>query len=132
MMQVQLRRIECSERGTMGALLVNDQFVCMTLERPWRSNMHNISCIPSGSYLAKVYTSSKHGETYKIHDVPGRTGILFHKGNEIIHSTGCILLGQEVRPKVNRLSLINSTVGFMRFITVLERASSFAFKVSLV
>ena len=132
MTQVQIKRFECSDRGTVGVLLVNDSFVCMTLERPWKLNTRNISCVPTGIYTAGAFRSNRHGATFKVLDVPDRSGVLFHKGNEIIHSTGCILLGQEVRPKVDRLSLINSTIGFMRFITALGSTEHFTLRIELV
>jgi hypothetical protein len=51
-------------------------------------------------YRCKRYKSRKHGETFIVKDVPGRSGVLFHAGNEagdVGHPSGdtdgCILLG---------------------------------------
>ena len=130
MTQVQLKRFECSDRGTAGILLVNDMFVCMTLERAWHLNTSNISCVPTGQYIAKGYRSSHHGPTFKIQDVPDRTGILFHKGNEIIHSTGCILLGQTVKVIQDKFSLASSTIAFDKFMRILQRVNQFTLRIS--
>lgn len=123
MIQVRLVRLESSDRGTIGALLVEDQFVCMTLERPWCDNKINISCVPKDTYIVSAYNSSKFGSTYIIEDVPGRSGILFHKGNEISDTSGCVLLGQEIRPNGDTVRLVGSKLGFDRFVNTMLRRS---------
>ena len=132
MTQAQIKRFECSERGTAGALLVNDELVCMTLERPWVQNAVNISCVPTGIYESEEFRSNRHGSTYKVLNVPNRSGILFHKGNEIVHSTGCILLGQMIRVKSGRLSLVHSALAFEEFKRVLLGVNQFTLRVCLV
>jgi hypothetical protein len=76
--------------GTNGDLFADD-FVCHSIELPWRENLRNVSCIPDGKYkLAKRYTEER-GMHLEVMDVPGRTGILIHPANESLRELrGCI------------------------------------------
>jgi hypothetical protein len=52
--------------------------------------------IPAGTYTVKLMPAAanpKHGESWEVQNVPGRTDILFHAGNDEDDSEGCILLG---------------------------------------
>ena len=100
--------------GTVGNLEVYDdlgnvQFRCATLENPWRDNKPVVSCIPSGVYKLDKDRAGRFYDAYKerwgydyvpmIRDgeVPGRSQILFHAGNDVSHTSGCILLGESVK-----------------------------------
>lgn len=97
MKTVELLRLEMNkEHGTFGVLLIDDEFFCLTLELPDRGNQKNISSIPEGKYLCVPYLSKKYANSYKVVDVPGRTGILFHAGNTVKDTKGCILLGSKL------------------------------------
>lgn len=94
-----LRRIVENTYGMFSALFDGDEFLCTALERPWKNNDSEVSCIPPApgeemcKYLCKRGTWPKHGETFEVTGVKGRTDILFHKGNYQGDSMGCILLG---------------------------------------
>ena len=100
-MNATLIRTQTGNEGTFG-YLVMDGFTCCSLELPWRENMVNFSCIPCGAYRCSMVRSNRFGESYKVHDVPGRTDILFHPGNVAgdedfgfrTNVRGCILLAQ--------------------------------------
>lgn len=68
-----------------------------TIELPDNGNQKNTSCIPEGAYDVEKITSSTRGEVFYVKDVPGRTGILIHKGNYAagshVDTLGCILPG---------------------------------------
>jgi hypothetical protein len=52
--------------------------------------------IPAGTYQVKLMPAAdnpKHGESWEVRGVPGRTDILFHVGNDASDSEGCILVG---------------------------------------
>jgi hypothetical protein len=52
--------------------------------------------IPAGTYtvtLMPAAANPKHGESWEVQNIPGRTDILFHAGNDEDDSEGCILLG---------------------------------------
>lgn len=119
MKQVKIKRFDKGPDATLGVLLVDDQFCCMTLERPWVYNRIDVSCIPAGDYECEYVISSKHssGFAYAIKDVPGRTLIRIHIGNRVSDTLGCVLLGQTILP--NR-TLKNSTKAYDLFMEVLK------------
>ena len=52
--------------------------------------------IPAGTYTVKLMPAEanpKHGVSWEIQNVPGRTDILFHAGNDADDSEGCVLVG---------------------------------------
>ena len=68
-----------------------------TLEPPWKDNKRNKSCIPFGGYKAKIMPSGVSKKAPYPHiEVMGtepRTDILFHRGNYVKDTKGCILPG---------------------------------------
>ena len=74
------------------------RFICFTVERPWFNNERVVSCIPEGSYKIKAIEDSPllhklgyQGRGWEICDVKNRSHILFHPGNSVSDSAGCIL-----------------------------------------
>ena len=89
-MELSLTRVYKSG-GTNGTLTFNGQYVCFTLELPWKENQKNISCIPEGSYELKSRTSKKFKRHLEVMDVYGRSGILLHPANDALNELqGCI------------------------------------------
>ena len=91
-----LYRFYEDNKTTIGHILHNDMRLCYTLELPDRENKNRISCIPKGiysPYFIESSASGKYKKVYHIPDVPGRTGVLIHKGNNHRHTLGCILVG---------------------------------------
>lgn len=95
MKELKLIRSSITDEEILGTLYLEGQEVCKTLELPYKDNANNISCIPAGSYTLSPYPSKKFGEVYIVENVPGRTGILIHKGNTTDDIRGCILVGLE-------------------------------------
>lgn len=107
-----LTRFQQANDLTFGTLQNGEEFICYTLELPWKDNKKAISCIPEGEYLVDhllVSASGKYVDIYKINNVKGRTGILIHKGNYPKDTRGCILVGTEVEPMARAIK--NSRVG---------------------
>jgi hypothetical protein len=74
------------ENQTLGHAYLQDVdgnilFQFKTLELPWKDNLRNVSCIPEGTYTAKVRFSKKYSRHIHIQDVEGRSLILIHWGN---------------------------------------------------
>ena len=69
----------------------HELFSLSSLERPWRNNKVNESCIPEGVYVVKRDTTGR-WQWFAIQDVEGRTNIEIHQGNKAVNSNGCILL----------------------------------------
>lgn len=83
---------------TPGTLTLPSGEELKTLENPWRNNEPNVSCIRAGVYLCRWLersASGKYRRCWVVLDVPGRSGILFHPGNLVRHTWGCILPGMK-------------------------------------
>lgn len=97
-----LRRFEYTDKETLSWLYVMDSketlFVGACLEKPWKDNAKNISCIPTGRYLCtrRKPTQKFNYEHLLVNGVPNRDAILFHIGNFALTDTqGCILVGTD-------------------------------------
>jgi hypothetical protein len=126
--------MEESEDGTFGALLLNGKVFCVTLEPPDRNNAPNISNIPPGQYIAKRATSplvqkitkGKHKDTFEITNIPGRAKVLFHPGNTVADTQGCVLLGQYWDKLKGDRAVLNSGATFDKFMERLAGVSEFS------
>lgn len=94
MMRLTLRRLTFSpDCPTKGTLYKDGVEFCKTLERPWLQNRSEISCIPDGVYKCSPWSSAKFPDTWIIRDVPLRSSVLFHAGNTVQDTHGCVLVG---------------------------------------
>ena len=94
MKQVLIVRNNSDKRqGTTGALSIDGETICVTLECFDQNNTPYVSCIPEGHYYCTPHETRK-GD-WRVNDVPNRTGILFHVGNTLddIESVGCLCSG---------------------------------------
>ena len=108
----------------MGELLLHKdgtdpRHICWVLERPWLDNKPNVSCIPTGNYRLEPWVRPSGQRAYLVTGnsccaTPAsldpdngvtRWGILFHPGNRVEDSQGCMLPG---------LSMTSGTVGHSR------------------
>jgi len=110
-----IRLEENYDYGTFGVLLINKQVFCVTLEPRDELNAPFISSIPAQQYMCRRYNSEKHGKTWLIENVPQRLAILFHSGNVIDHTTGCILLAEHYGKLRGDRAVLNSGVTFHKF-----------------
>ncbi len=84
------------KKCTSGYLAVNGTIICYSLEKPWKENLNNISSIPAGKYNAILrYDHTDHWRI-ELKNVPGRTNVQIHIGNEVSDSKGCILVGNKL------------------------------------
>ncbi len=80
---------------TLGSIYSPDgKIVCKTLELPWKENKKSVSCIPEGTYLTMLQPPKADRKYFyfRLPVVPGRSGILIHRGTNPTHSKGCILV----------------------------------------
>lgn len=108
---------------TLGRL-ETPNFKCFTLERPWKNNAPNISCVPKGTYICK-YTFSPLflRYTYQLQNVKGRSGIRIHSANFYSQLLGCIALGNSFRD-INwdgEIDVLNSRVTVLKFETLMQK-----------
>ena len=120
---VTLERFSDNNIEALGDLSFNS-FTCQTLERPWKNNQKNISCIPIGTYQVKYTFSSKFLKyTYEVLNVPNRSGIRIHSGNYFFDIEGCILLGDSYSDinKDGQKDVLNSRVTIKKFEDLMQK-----------
>lgn len=118
---VELIRLETKRNaGTFGILKIVKQVFCVTLEPPDRDNLKNVSSIPAGQYDCLRVDSATWGETFKVLDVPGRTGIVFHPGNRLRDTRGCILLAEHFGKLRSDRAVLNSGRTFDAFMGIFK------------
>ena len=99
-MKLLLQRIYAGKDYTIGRLTVDGMRYCDTLELPvatadGRRNVQRVTAIPAGTYDMVVNVSPKFKRLLpRLLYVPGRDGIIFHRGNRPQDITGCILVGE--------------------------------------
>ena len=86
-----------SEVSTIGRLFLNGEWLCDTLELPYKDNQRSISSIPAGQYKVRLRTARESATRDYLHlliqDVPNRDFVLVHIGNKSSDSRGCVLVG---------------------------------------
>jgi hypothetical protein len=124
-MVLDLIRVGQSPRGTFGVLRHGQVPFVLTLERPWQENEPNLSCIPPGHYVCQRIRSLKFGVTFEVQHVPDRAHVLFHSGNTLEDTRGCILVGEEFSGTWDKPMLASSQRGFTEFLAMLDGANAF-------
>lgn len=125
-LQLDLIRVGQSDAGTFGVLRIGHVPFALTLEEPWRDNRQNVSCIPPGEYLCKRVQSPKFGNTFEVQGVDRRSHILFHKGNTLEDTQGCILIGEEFAVRQDGTPVLGSSaVGFAEFLAKTKGVDEF-------
>lgn len=109
-------RSPSTDDGTFGMMLDGVTSFCLTLEREWLDNKIGESCIPDKEYICRRVNSPKFGNTFEVCGVLNRTAILFHKGNLMDDSHGCIILGEQFEPFNSRNAVLSSGKAFSEFI----------------
>jgi hypothetical protein len=111
--------------GTFGMMRINKQLWCSTLEPGSRENKPDRSSIPTGQYLCSRKLSPKFGPTFEVLDVPGRSDILFHAGNVLEDTHGCILLAQYPGKLHGDRAVLNSGATFKAFMEIMRDVEIF-------
>lgn len=122
---LRLKRVISTSGGIFGVLLGEDGPLALTAERPWLDNAADVSCIPPGRYRCLRHVSPRFGETFMVTDVPGRTEILFHRGNVPTDSRGCILVGGSFGRLGPEAAVLGSKAAFGRFMRALSGTVEF-------
>ncbi len=119
---IELLRVEEDDRyGTFGILRIAKQLFCVTLEPSDRLNAPNISSIPAQQYICRRVNSPKFGQTFEITNIPGRSHVLFHPGNRIDDTLGCVILAQHVGKLRGNRAVLNSGATFEAFMGLMKR-----------
>ena len=120
-----IRLEEHNSFGTFGAWRINKSVFCVTLEPPDRLNKPFVSSIPAQQYICKRIKSPKHGETFRVMNVPDRSNINLHAGCDMEDTEGCILLGQAWDKFKGNRALLNSGNTFRNFMQIMEGVKFF-------
>lgn len=84
--KIERTTISSKECIIFGKLYINEQFVCYTLEPLDK-------LIDLGTYKCKPEVNIKNQRRIRLFQVPKRSGILIHVGNNKSDTQGCILVG---------------------------------------
>jgi hypothetical protein len=129
-MKVDIIRVHSSKVGTFGVLRIDGMPIGVTGEQDWEDNKKGVSCIPIGQYLCQRVNTPIHGDTFEVTGVPGRTSILFHKGNlPLEHSEGCILVAEQFELLNNKRAVLASAKGYGEFMGRMEGVSTFVLNI---
>lgn len=91
------------ENQTLGKCTVYDNndkpvFSALSLERGWRDNQKNISCVPLGTYDCVLeYSPRFNKDLWELKNVPNRSECKFHSANYWYQLNGCIALGRTIK-----------------------------------
>lgn len=132
-MELKLNRIFLGSSATIGELLVNDKYLCDTLEdrvRPEGEKVYGKTAIPEGTYEMVLSYSPRFKKILpEILNVPNFTGIRIHCGNSSADSSGCVLVGTWDGEKEDWVS--DSKIAFNELISLLEEATNNKEKVTI-
>jgi len=93
---ITITRTSYGPEGVYGHYNVDNVLFGCTLERPWRNNIKEISCIKPGTYNATLhYWEEKAVWVVWLEDKYGRRGIFIHGGSKLKNTKGCILVGKK-------------------------------------
>tara|TARA_R110000764_G_scaffold14461_1_gene41255 strand:+ start:912 stop:1340 length:429 start_codon:yes stop_codon:yes gene_type:complete len=118
-----VKRTKIGYNQSIGTVTVKDGFGAtlysgVTLERGWRNNERNVSCIPKGHYPIRLEWSNRFSTNlWEIHNVPNRSECKFHAANYWHQLNGCIAIGLDLKD-INYdglIDVISSKVAMRRF-----------------
>lgn len=132
-MELKLNRIFLGSSATIGELLVNDKYLCDTLEdrvRPEGEKVYGETAIPEGMYEVKLTHSPRFKKILpEILNVPNFSGIRIHTGNSSKDTEGCILVGTWDGEKEDWVG--NSRIAFDELMSLLEEATNNKEKITI-
>lgn len=101
MKQVVINRYKVTSNYSLGHCYIVHtdgivEYIGCSLERGWRDNQKNVSCVPEGEYDLKLEWSPRFKkELWELYGVPGRSETKFHVSNYWQQLEGCIALGRK-------------------------------------
>lgn len=132
-MELKLNRIFLGSSATIGELLVNDKYLCDTLEdrvRPEGEKVYGKTAIPEGTYEVKLTYSPRFKKILpEILNVPNFSGIRIHSLNKAEESEGCIGVGEWSGKDTNWIS--NSRIAFNELMSLLQKAANNKEKITI-
>lgn len=123
-MKLKLIRTSRQEGFTTGVLYAENEMLAHTLEPQMRDlnrepKVWGRTAIPAGTYRIVLSPSCRFKRKMPyLADVPLFTGIMFHPGNGVADTQGCILVGE----RGEHGTLKNSRATFAKLYSLLEKA----------
>lgn len=122
----------------LGKMYINHEFICHTIERPWKDNQKGISCVPEGVYPLKLRYSNvvkkssggKYTEGYEVTNVPNRTYIMLHPANYSSQLGGCIAPGLERGNLHGKQAVLQSRDAFDKLMDRLDERNDWEIVIS--
>lgn len=99
MKEVIVCRFKVTDNYSLGHCYVKHEdgiveYIGASIERGWRDNQSNISCVPKGKYELKLEKSDRfRKKLWELYGVPNRSECKFHSANYWRQLNGCIALG---------------------------------------
>lgn len=113
--RLELQRYYYGPTCTLGHLAFGEQLI-YTVEDAWQGNAVGRSCIPDGTYRCRPRFFHRGGyPAIEICEVPGRTTILFHRGNTARDVQGCIVVGTGLGVLAGEIAVTNSVMAWQPF-----------------
>lgn len=138
-MDLILKRTNFREDGIFSELLGDEgQNLFITLEHSYPSNMGNyFPKIPDGSYecirgMHRLIDMDHDFETFEITGVKGHYDILFHIGNFQDDSSGCVLVGGQIKKTPTVWTIIDSRHSFDEFMELQTGVDKFTLIVTSI
>lgn len=132
-MELTLNRIFLGSSATIGELLINNEYLCDTLEdrvRPKGEKVYGKTAIPEGVYEMILSYSPRFKKVLpEILNVPNFTGIRIHCGNQSADSSGCVLVGTWDGEKEDWVG--NSKIAIDKLMSLLEEATNNKEKITI-
>lgn len=132
-MDLRLTRNAFLQTGVYGTLTRQDtdERIAVTLEHAYVGIDCFIPKLPPGNYVCQrgwhqLEKMKAPFETFEVLDVPGHTNILMHVGNSNCDSSGCILLGCEIKGTM----IVQSRVAFDNLMHLQIGCDSFILEVT--
>ena len=125
-LKAKLIRIEQTEQGALGPLVLDGEYFCSFL-MPDAGDPERYQ-IPAGLYPCRRYHGKRWVDTFEI-VVGGHTALLFHSGNTEANSLGCTLLGQYPGKLKGQRAILNSGQTFNKFMVRLEGINEFQIEI---
>lgn len=101
MKEVIINRFKIEHNYSLGDCYIRHEdgrieYIGKSLERGWRNNQNNISCVPEGTYTLKLeYSPRFRKDLWELYGVPNRSECKFHAANYWKQLNGCIALGNK-------------------------------------
>jgi hypothetical protein len=126
MSDARLMRFAYTPNGTFGRLVVGGKEF-YTVERPWKDNQSNVSCIPEGRYTLRMRdsgvvtrsTGGAYSRGWEVTNVKGRSFIMIHPGNTVDDLQGCIAPGKQLGVVNGKWAVASSRPAFDELMSIL-------------